>query len=175
VYDALAAGFNKFVFIINRRLPAAFTERLSAVLTQRQAQGHWVVQEPAVGVPADIDYPDRTKPWGTGQALLCAQEAIAEPFTVINADDFYGREIYPLALQAIVSGAVNPSAYQLLAFPVAATLSEQGVVSRGICQVSSDGLLLRITEQHSLQQQNGQVFYVEEGQRLPLPPDRRCP
>jgi UTP-glucose-1-phosphate uridylyltransferase len=171
VYDALTAGFNKFVFIINRRIPAAFTERLSAVLAQRQAQAHWVVQEPAVGVPAGLDFHDRTKPWGTGQALLCAQAAIAEPFTVINADDFYGREIYPLARQALIAGGVTPSTYQLIAFPVAATLSEQGVVSRGICQVSNEGMLLRITEQHSLQQQNGQVFYMEEGQRLPLPPD----
>jgi UTP-glucose-1-phosphate uridylyltransferase len=171
VFDALAAGFNKFVFIINRRIPAAFTERLSAVLAPRQAEVHWVVQEPTMGVPTDLDYRDRIKPWGTGQAILCAQEVIAEPFTVINADDFYGHEMYPLAEQAMVSRAVGPSTYQLLAFPVAATLSEQGVVSRGICQVSSAGMLLSITEQHSLQQANGQVFYVEEGERIQLPPD----
>jgi UTP-glucose-1-phosphate uridylyltransferase len=171
VFDALAAGFDKFVFIINRRIPAAFTERLSAVLAQRQAEVHWVVQEPAVGVPAGIDSRERSKPWGTGHAILCAQAAIAEPFTVINADDFYGREMYPLALQAMVSGAVAPATYQLLAFPVAATLSEQGVVSRGVCQVSSEGLLLSIDEQHSLQQENGLVFYVANGQRVQLPPD----
>jgi UTP-glucose-1-phosphate uridylyltransferase len=171
VFDALAAGFNKFVFIINRRIPAAFTERLSAVLAQRQAEVNWVVQEPATGVPADIHYHDRSKPWGTGQAILCAQEVIAEPFTVINADDFYGREMYPLAMQAMVSGAVAPPMYQLLAFPVAATLSEQGEVSRGICQLSDAGMLLRISEQHSLRQENGLVFYVENGQKTQLPPD----
>jgi len=171
VFDALAAGFNKFVFIINRQIPAAFTERLSAVLTQRQAEVHWVVQEPATGVPPGIDYHARRKPWGTGHAILCAQPVIAEPFTVVNADDFYGREMYPLAVQAMVSGAVNQSTYQLLAFPVAATLSEQGVVSRGICQVTSDGLLLSINEQHSLQQENGRIVYVENGQQHSLPPD----
>jgi UTP-glucose-1-phosphate uridylyltransferase len=171
VYDALAAGFNKFVFIINRRIPAAFTERLSAVLARRRAEVHWMVQEPAVGVPASLDSQARSKPWGTGQAVLCAQAVITEPFTVINADDFYGREMYPLAFQAMVSGAVDSSNYQLLAFPVAATLSQQGVVSRGICQVSGDGLLLSITEQHSLQQQNGRVFYVANGQLIQLPPD----
>jgi hypothetical protein len=79
--------------------------------------------------------------------------------------------MYPLALQAMVSGAVAPATYQLLAFPVAATLSEQGVVSRGVCQVSSEGLLLSIDEQHSLQQENGLVFYVANGQRVQLPPD----
>jgi UTP-glucose-1-phosphate uridylyltransferase len=171
VFDALAAGFNKFVFIINRRIPAAFTERLSAVLAQRQAQVHWVVQELATGVPAGLDYRNRSKPWGTGQAVLCAQEVITEPFTVINADDFYGREMYPLARQAMGTGAVAPTTYELLAFPVAATLSEQGVVSRGICQVSSEGMLLSINEQHSLQQENGRVFYVENGQQIQLPPD----
>lgn len=171
VFDALAAGFNKFVFIINQRIPAAFTERLSAVLGQRQAEVHWMVQEPAVGVPVGLNFHDRTKPWGTGQAVLCAQAVIAEPFTVINADDFYGREMYPLAEQAMILGAIDPATYQLLAFPVAATLSEQGVVSRGICQVSSEGMLLRITEQHSLQQADGLVFYTENGQRIQLPPD----
>jgi UTP-glucose-1-phosphate uridylyltransferase len=171
VFDALAAGFNKFVFIINRQIPVAFIERLSAVLAQRQAAVHWVVQEPTTGVPAGLDYRDRHKPWGTGQAILCAEAVIDEPFTVVNADDFYGREIYPLAMQAMVSGAVAPSLYELLAFPVAATLSEQGVVSRGICHVSSDGLLLHIEEQHNLQQENGLVFYVEKGQKKVLPPD----
>jgi hypothetical protein len=100
---------------------------------------------------------------------LCAQPVIAEPFTVINADDFYGREMYPLARRAL--GEVEAATYQLLAFPVAATLSEQGVVSRGICQVDADGMLQRIDEQHSLQTQNGRVVYVEEGQQRELPPD----
>jgi UTP-glucose-1-phosphate uridylyltransferase len=171
IYDALAAGFNKFVFIINRRIPAAFTERLSAVLARRQAQVHWVVQEPAVGVPAGFDYRERSKPWGTGQAVLCAQPVIAEPFTVINADDFYGREMYPLAEQAMVSGVVAPATYQLLAFPVAATLSEQGVVSRGICQVDDQGWLQRIDEQHNLRRENGVIVYEKDGQRIQLPPD----
>ncbi|TVT37647.1 nucleotidyltransferase [Hymenobacter setariae] len=169
VYDALAAGFTKFVFIINPRIPAAFIERLSAVLAQRQAQAHWVVQDPAVGVLPGLAFPERRKPWGTGHAILCAQEVIAEPFTVINADDFYGREMYPLALRALAE--VDATTYQLMAFPVAATLSEQGVVSRGICQVDKDGMLLRITEQHSLQSENGHIVYVEDGQQRELPPD----
>jgi UTP-glucose-1-phosphate uridylyltransferase len=171
VFDALAAGFNKFVFIINRQIPAAFTERLSAVLAQRQAAVHWVVQEPAVGVPVGIDYRVRSKPWGTGQAVLCAQPVIAEPFTVINADDFYGREMYPLAEQALVSGGIDLATYQLLAFPVAATLSEQGVVSRGICQVDDQGWLQSIDEQHSLRREHGVIFYEKDGQKIQLPPD----
>lgn len=170
VFDALAAGFNKFVFIINRRIPAAFTERLSAVLAQRQAEVHWVVQEPTVGVPPDLGYPDRTKPWGTGQAVLCAQPVIAEPFTVINADDFYGRELYPLAMQALREA--DTDTYQLLAFPVAATLSELGVVSRGICQVNDQGWLQSINEQHSLRREDGGVVYEQDGRQLSLPPDQ---
>ena len=171
VFDALAAGFTKFVFIINRQIPAAFTERLAAVLAQRQAEVHWVVQEPATGVPAGLDYHARTKPWGTGQAILCAQPVIAEPFTVINADDFYGREMYPLAAQAMGAGAVGPATYQLLAFPVAATLSEQGVVSRGICRVDAQGWLQSIDEQHSLRRENSVVVYEKDGQQIQLPPD----
>jgi UTP-glucose-1-phosphate uridylyltransferase len=170
VFDALAAGFTKFVFIINRQIPAAFTERLSAVLAQRQAEVHWVVQEPTVGVPPGQATHARTKPWGTGQAVLCAQPVIAEPFTVINADDFYGRELYPLASQAL--SEVDAATYQLLAFPVAATLSEQGVVSRGICQVDDQGWLQSIDEQHSLRREAGGIVYEKDGQQLPLPPDQ---
>lgn len=171
VFDALATGFNKFVFVINRRIPAEFIARLSTVLAQRQAQAHWIVQELNTGVPTHLDYSDRQKPWGTGHALLCAQEAIAEPFTVINADDFYGRELYRLAIQALISDEVNASTYQLLAFPVATTLSKQGGVSRGICHVSNSGMLTSISEQHSLQWHNGAVEYEENGRKKALPPN----
>lgn len=170
VYDALAAGFNKFVFIINRQIPETFVARITAALEQRAARAHWVVQEMQYGLPAGYHVPDdRQKPWGTGQAILCARDVIAEPFAVINADDFYGKEVYPLAYQGLAQ--VTPTRYQLLAYPVAATLSDNGAVARGICQIGPDGYLQRLDEQTNVRQEDGAIVYGEDGQRTTLPPD----
>ena len=171
VFDALAAGFTKFVFIINAQIPAAFTQRLTAALTQRGAAVHWVVQAKEYGVPAGVATGERQKPWGTGHAILCARTAITEPFAVINADDFYGKEIYPLARQALAMGEITPASYGLIAFPVAATLSENGVVSRGVCQIGPDGFLQRIEEQTSVRQENGAIVYEDYGRKTTLAPD----
>ncbi len=171
VFDALAAGFNKFVFLINAQVPAEFIERLTVALARRDARAHWVVQDKAAGVPAGTATEARTKPWGTGHAILCAAGAIAEPFVVINADDYYGKEVYLLARQALADQAINARHYQLMAFPVAATLSDNGGVSRGVCQIGPDGLLQRVEEQTNVRREHGEVVYESNGRQATLPPD----
>ena len=142
IYDALRAGFGKAVFVIRREMEQAFRERIGARFEKRMAV-EYVFQELAA-LPAGFAVPvGRTKPWGTGHAILMASAAVREPFAVINADDFYGAEGY-----RELAGHVQPGAeeYALVGFKLRNTLSEFGTVARGLCSVCSDGYLKSVVE-----------------------------
>lgn len=142
IYDAMRAGFGKLVFVIRKDIEQAFREKVGARFERRIAV-EYVFQE-LEDLPAGFSVPDgRTKPWGTTQAVLAAENAIGEPFAVINADDFYGAESYRVLGGHLQSGSED---YAMVGFVLRNTLSDFGSVARGVCRVSADGYLEKIEE-----------------------------
>jgi dTDP-glucose pyrophosphorylase len=103
---------------------------------------------------------DRTKPWGTSHAILSAKDAVKEPFAVINADDFYGRDAFAKAYDFLVNEC-NDTTYALLGYNLLNTLSENGSVSRGVCEVDDNNNLIEINERIKVYQKDGQLVYEE--------------
>ncbi len=157
VYDALRAGFGRLVFVIRRDLEAAFRQTIGARFEPR-VPVDYVFQEldklPAGFAPP----PNRRKPWGTGHAILMAQEAIREPFGVINADDFYGRHSFELLAGHLQSASPD---YAMVGFVLRNTLSEFGSVARGVCRTTPDGLLEEVVELTRLEREGDAVKYTD--------------
>ena len=149
IYDALEAGFNKLVFIIRKDIEEDFRNiignRIEAVCAARGVQVAYAFQS-LDAVPEGVTVPEgRTKPWGTGQAVLSARDVIDCPFAVINADDYYGKEAY-VKLHDFLSRKQEPNAYAMAGFILKNTLSENGGVTRGVCQVDGQGFLTDVVE-----------------------------
>lgn len=149
VYDAIAAGFNKIVFIIRRDIEADFKEiignRIEKICGKAGVEVAYAFQS-IDNLPAGFTAPEgRTKPWGTGQAVLSAKDVINEPFAVINADDYYGKEAFKKIHDYLVN-EVTEDAYCMAGFILKNTLSDNGGVTRGVCSVNADGYLTDITE-----------------------------
>ena len=151
IYDAIAAGFNRIVFIIRKDIEALFNEaigdRIRKVCEERNVEMLCVYQELADLPDGFLCPQDRTKPWGTGHAVLACREKIKGSFTVINADDFYGKEAYRLMadfLDSLPEDSVG--SYGLAGFLLENTLSDNGGVTRGLCSVNSMGELTAIDE-----------------------------
>ncbi|WP_415328122.1 nucleotidyltransferase family protein [Chryseobacterium sp. MMS23-Vi53] len=161
IYDALEAGFDKMVIIINRFVPESYVERLNSISKGKNFDLKWVYQDLEEFVPKNADISSREKPWGTGHAILCAKDFIDESFVVINADDFYGKEIYHLASNEIDLGNISEKQFELIAYPIDTTLSDNGTVARGICTLNSDNYLLKVEEQTSVRRENGKIIYTE--------------
>lgn len=144
VFDALRAGFGRVVFVIRRDFDEMFKEKIGAKYAGRIAVDY--VFQSLDALPAGLVVPlGREKPWGTGHATWCARDVLREPFAVINADDFYGADSFR-QLGAFLAKASGSSA-SMVGFQLAKTLSENGAVSRGVCDVAVDGTLLGVTEQ----------------------------
>ncbi len=171
IYDALKAGFSKVVIIVNRLIPQSYIERLNAVSEARGFELHWVYQEMDSISLQGFDYPEREKPWGTAHAVLCAKYVIQEPFIMINADDFYGKEAYLLAAHEIDHHHISGSQFGMIAYPVDTTLSGHGAVARGICTLDSENNLIHVQEQTSIQKLNGSVIYRVNDENIKLAPD----
>lgn len=138
VHDAIAAGFNKLIFVIRKDIEADFRQRIGnrieALCQKIQVEVHYVFQD-LRDLPAGCTVPEgRTKPWGTGQAVLAARELIREPFAVINADDYYGKNAYQ-ELHDWLMLRHNENAIAMAGFILGNTLSDSGGVTRGICTV----------------------------------------
>ncbi|OCA77194.1 nucleotidyltransferase [Chryseobacterium artocarpi] len=171
IYDALEAGFSKVVIIVNTLIPQSYIERLNVISQARNFELHWVYQEMNSIPLQGFDYPEREKPWGTAHAVLCAKYAIQEPFIMINADDFYGKEAYLLAANEIDHHHISDSEFGMIAYPISTTLSGHGTVARGICTLDAENYLVRVEEQTSIQKLNGSIIYTENGQNIKLDPD----
>ena len=158
VFDAFRSGFEKVVFIIRRDIESDFRE---TVLDRMGSSVQWELafQEPDSLIPPDIfagaQKAGRTKPWGTGHALLCAADNIDAPFAVINADDFYGRE----AFSAIGRHLCSPSANEPVIVPyrLDKSLSSQGTVARGVCEIKG-GLLVSVDELMAIERRDGRII-----------------
>ncbi len=141
VYDAMQAGFDRVVFVIKHAIEEDF-KRLVGDRIAKRIPVTYVYQELDV-LPEGYSAPDgRTKPWGTGHAVLCTKPVVNGPFAVINADDYYGRHAFTEMAQYLKT---NPSDYCMTGFRLKNTLSENGSVSRGVCEVK-DGNLVRVVE-----------------------------
>jgi dTDP-glucose pyrophosphorylase len=159
VYDAIKSGFEKIVFIIRHDIEKDFAEQ---VLSRMGAKVKYdlAFQDPDSLIPQDIfaaaQKAGRTKPWGTGHALLCAADKIDAPFTVINADDFYGREAFAVMGGHLSNGAeANESS--IVPYRLEKTLSPQGTVSRGVCEIK-DGFLVSVDELTAIEKKDGRIF-----------------
>ncbi|TSA26640.1 MAG: nucleotidyltransferase [Bacteroidetes bacterium] len=169
IFDAIRAGFGKVVFVINERIEKDFNEVIIDKL-RSYIPMEYVFQEIRM-VPEGIPWSrERTKPWGTGHALLVAESLITTPFAVINADDFYGREAYQTLVNYYQGWTpARENDYSMLAFEVGKTLSEHGSVSRGLCQTDAGDHLVDVVERTWIERKpEGIVYRNEEGQFVPV-------
>lgn len=151
VHDAIKAGFNKIVFIIRKDIEKDFREiignRIEKICKKADIEVEYAFQE-LDKLPEGISVPEgRTKPWGTGQAVLAAKDYVKEPFAVINADDYYGKEAFVKLHDYLVEYTPDKSAeFCMAGFKIKNTLSENGAVTRGMCKVDADNMLSEIVE-----------------------------
>ena len=169
IYDGLMAGFGKVVFVIAPRMEEEFkNEYIKRFPADMQVE--YVIQD-VKNVPQGFTVPEeRVKPWGTAHAVLMAKDAINEPFAVINADDFYGRESYRIMHDFLVKA--QPGEYSLVGFTLSKTVSEHGSVARGICETDENEFLTEIVERTRIFSEDGKIWYEDEdGSTHDLSPD----
>jgi len=171
IYDAVRAGFKKVVFIIREDFAADFKEIFEPKL-KGKVEIDYVYQD-LRSFTGDFKVPaERAKPWGTAHAVLCAKDAIKEPFAVINADDFYGRDAFEKACQFLTM-QVNDKLYSIIGYELLKTLSENGTVSRGVCVVDGSGNLVSIAERTKIYQDGDKITYEEGDQQFSVPSDSK--
>lgn len=166
IYDAIKAGFNKVIFIIRKDIEADFKEVIGDRISH-YVDTEYVFQD-INDLPDGFEKPEsRTKPWGTGQAVLTCLNKISSPFVVINADDYYGKEgfvkIYEFLNHPIPTEKKHNCC--MAGFILGNTLSDFGAVTRGICEVNSSQQLLDIKETHGIQKENDMAFYMDENEK----------
>ena len=169
VFDALRAGFGRVVFVIRKDFEEDFRR---VVLAKYAGKVPCELCFQSVDkVPEGCTYnPERTKPWGTNHAVLMAKDIIHEPFAVINADDFYGRESFQVLADFLRDVEGRRNAYCMVGYRVCNTLSENGTVSRGVCATDENGLLTDVVERTKIEEKNGTIVFTEDGVDTPLDP-----
>ena len=162
IYDALEAGFDKIVFIIRKDIEKDFREIIGNRI-EKITNVEYAFQA-LDALPEGFSVPDgRTKPWGTGQAILAAKDVIHEPFLVINADDYYGKEGFKKLHEYMVDEMDengNMMKMCMAGFILANTLSENGGVTRGICDVDRNGYLKKVTETYEIYREGDRMHAV---------------
>jgi choline kinase len=160
IYDAIRAGFGKVVFIIRAQYAAQFQSIFEPKL-KGLIETEYVFQE-LDSFTNGYSFPtERSKPWGTAHAVFCAKEVVKEPFAVINADDFYGRNAFEQAVRFLQTGC-DTRTFGIVGYDLAATLSEHGTVNRGVCQLNKEGDLASITERINIARVNG-IITCQDG------------
>lgn len=155
IHDAIEAGFQKIVFIIRRDIEEAFKEvignRIEAICRSLQVEIEYAYQS-LEDLPEGVSLPEgRTKPWGTGQAVLCCKGLVKEPFVVINADDYYGKEAFAKIHDFLLGYRPGEGGRLCMAgFVLKNTLSDNGGVTRGICHMDKEGNLTDVVETHNI-------------------------
>lgn len=168
IYDAIRGGFGKVVFIIRKDIEADFKEVVSK-RWEGKIELDYVYQQ-LDAIPAPFTVPEgRTKPWGTGHAVMCAAGKVNEPFAVINADDFYGKSGFEQLGKAL-SENTDPTQFYMVGFPIKNTLSEFGSVSRGICELDENNNLKEVIERTKIEALGGgrAVFTDDNGEKVEL-------
>lgn len=171
IYDAIRSGFGKIVFIIRKDFAEAFKNIFEPKL-KGKIETAYVMQE-MDSFTNNFKIPEgRTKPWGTAHAVLCAKDVIHEPFAVINADDFYGRDSFEKAAK-FLEEEVTAETWCIIGYMLSKTLSQNGTVSRGVCQVDGDGNLLSIAERIKIYPEENKIVYEENDTKTELPSDTK--
>lgn len=165
IHDALEAGFNKVVFVIRKDLDKDFKEIIGRRM-EKLVEVEYAYQE-LNDIPERFQkkIEGRKKPWGTGQAILCCKDVVDEPFLVINADDYYGKEAYREAY-AYLTGRKDDNAYEacMVGFVLKNTLSDNGGVTRGVCKVDEHRMLSEIVETSNIvKTAEGAAVQTEDG------------
>ena len=171
VFDAMRAGFGKVVFVIRKD----FEDDFRRVVLSKYADH----------VPCEVCFqgidclpegftrnPERTKPWGTNHAVLMAKDLIKEPFMVINADDFYGKESFEVMAKFLLDANGQEGKYCMAGYRVGNTLSEHGTVSRGVCATDKMGFLTDVVERTAIESKEGRIVFPDEnGNEMEIPYD----
>lgn len=170
IYDAVQAGFNKIVFIIRKELEDLFRETVGN-RWESKVEIAYVYQELS-DIPAGFEdkLAKREKPWGTGQAILCCKDTVDGPFAVINADDYYGATAYKVAYNKLVQGKQTSDKLDIsmVGFVLEKTLSDNGTVTRGICKVDENDMLLDIHETYKIQKEGNVAVGIWHGNPVVL-------
>jgi NDP-sugar pyrophosphorylase family protein len=172
IYDAIRAGFKKVVFIIRKDFAKDFQNIFEDRLKGKVEIGY--VYQDLHAFVGDHQVPaERTKPWGTAHAVLCAKDTVREPFAVINADDFYGRDAFDKAYK-FLTGEVDDKTYSIIGYELLKTLSDNGTVNRGVCQVDDQGNLTGIAERLNISKKaDGKIICDDDQEPKELPVDSK--
>lgn len=167
IFDAIQAGFGRVICIIKPELEKDFdeciTRRLNGKVDVRYAY------QTIDHLPQGYSVPEgRTKPWGTAHAVLCAKDLIDAPFCVINADDFYGRSAFE-SIASFLSEQADETHHAMVGYRVENTLTENGSVARGVCEVDENGMLTGVTERTSIVPCEGGAMFTEDGNETFVP------
>jgi UTP-glucose-1-phosphate uridylyltransferase len=162
IYDALHAGFERFVFVISPKMEEDFKNHYIKKFPS-DLNVDYVIQS-LEDIPEGFNLPaDRVKPWGTAHAVLMARDAINEPFAVINADDYYGRKSYKIMNHFLAqTSECAPGYYCMVGFELQNTVSEHGSVARGVCQVNDKGYLTGMVERTKIYTRDGSIVFEDE-------------
>lgn len=161
IYDAIKSGFGKIVFVIRKDFEQEFREKIVS-----KYEGHVpveVVFQATDALPEGYKCPeDRTKPWGTNHAVLMGKSVINEPFAVINADDFYGRDAFRVMAEELMRPRDKKGDYCMVGFRVGNTMTENGSVARGVCS-TKDGYLTSVVERTAIAYDDDhKIFFTDE-------------
>ncbi len=166
IYDAIRAGFGKVVFVIRGSFEKEFREVFSKERYANQIEVDYVLQElDKIPSPFTLN-PERTKPWGTNHAVMMAKDAIKEPFAVINADDFYGKDAFAVLGKFLSEISGKKNEYCMVGYHLGNTLSEMGSVSRGVCSTDANKNLTGVVERTSIEKIDGVIKYKDENDQL---------
>lgn len=162
IFDAIRAGFGKVVFVIRKDFEEDFRRSILS-----KYEGHIpveVVFQSTDKLPEGYTCPEeRTKPWGTNHAVMMGADVINEPFAVINADDFYGRDAFAVIAADLMRERTRKGDYSMVGFRVGNTMSENGSVSRGVCSVNADGNLTNVVERTGIAyDEDHRIYFLDE-------------
>jgi hypothetical protein len=166
MYDAYKAGFEKIVFIIRKSFEKDFREEVGDPVSKFM-EVDYVFQE------IDPEYAEkgRTKPFGTAEAIALCREHVDGPFAVINADDYYGVNAFTKIYEFLKNIDENSNHYAMVGYRIKNTVTEQGTVSRGVCESDENGMLTSIVERNKIGIENGNIYYLEGDEKYDLDPD----
>lgn len=170
IFDAIRGGFGKVVFVIRKDFEQDFRDK---ILSKYE---HLIpvelVFQSLDKLPEGFECPEgRVKPWGTNHAVLMGKDVIKEPFAVINADDFYGRDSFAVLAKRLMEMEGTENDYCMVGYRVGNTLSESGSVARGVCETNEEGYLTTVVERTSIERIDGVVQFKDENDKMVSIPD----
>ncbi len=172
IYDAIRAGFKDITFIIKKEIEKDFREVMDAHLAGKDVNVKYVFQE-LDKLPEGYTVPEcRRKPWGTAHAILCCLGTVDAPFAVINAHDYYGANAFTKIYEFLKNSTDDEKYhYAMVGYRIKNTVTEQGTVSRGVCEADENSMLTEIVERTKIGVNGGDIYFTEDGVDYPLDPD----